>query len=200
MPTNPPNRKTPAKDRRAAPGATGTTDTVRRLKSVLARPLRLQRCDGRLRVVLVERRRALRAEEMPSLEPLRGELSARLLAHGPDPAAHALRDLVLVHEAMGRKGWPGVAVLPAPVLVEALAQAQALASKEPSPALRDFIERLRSLQRAAEQRDARESRSQDFKVGQSLDVSESTHAEFEELERSWSGTVPSALDVPERKP
>jgi hypothetical protein len=199
MPTNPPTRKMSAKDRRAAPGTNGTNDTVRRLKGALARPLRLQRRDGRLRVVLVERRRALRADETPSLEHLRSELSARLLAHRPDPAARALRELAHVHDAMGRKGWPGVAVLPAPVLVAALAQAQALASKEPSAALRDFIERLRPLQRAAEQRDARESRLQDFKVGQSLDVSESTHAEFEELERSWSGTVPSALDPPERE-
>jgi len=41
---------------------------------------------------------------------------------------------------------------------------------------------------------------QDFKVGKNLDVSESTHAEFEELERSWGGTVPSGLGPPEREP
>jgi hypothetical protein len=189
-----------AKDRRAAPDAKGTSDPVRRLKNVLGRPLGLQRRDGQLHVVLVERRTAPQADRTPSPAQLRDELSACLLAHGPDHAAQVMRHLLLVHDALGRKGWSGVGALPAPVLADALGQAETLAREDPSPALVTIVEHLRRLQHAADLRDERESRMQDFKVGKNLDVSESTHAEFEELERSWGGTVPSALELPEREP
>jgi hypothetical protein len=197
MPTNPATRgaraNMPAKDRRAAPSANGTIGPVRQLKSVLGRPLGLQRRDGQLHVVLVERRSAPKADRTPSAAQLRKELSACLLAHEPAHAAQAMRQLVLVHDALGRKGWPGVGALPAAVLANALVQAERLASEEPSLALAMIIAQLRPLQVAAELHEERESRIQDFKVGKNLDVSESTQAEFEELERSWGGTVPAVL-------
>jgi hypothetical protein len=190
----------PAKERRAAPGAKGTSDPVRRLKSVLGRPLGLQRRDGQLHVVLVERRNAPQTDRAPSPTQLRDELSACLLAHGPDHAAHAMRHLLLVHDALGRKGWPGVGALPAPVLVDALVQAELLAREESSPAMAAIVEHLRRLKLAADLRDERESRIHDFKVGKNLEVSESTHEAFEQLERSWVGTVPSGFVLPEREP
>lgn len=202
MSTNPPTRKKPRsvldKDRRAAPGVTGKSAPLRRLKGVLVRPLGLERRDGQLHLVLAERRRVPSVDAKPSLSQLCDELSARLLAYGPDYAARAMRHLVLVHDALGRKGWPGVAALPGTVLVEALAQAEMLASEEQSPSLEMIIEGLRPLQSAADLRDQRESRLQDFKIGENLEVSESTHAEFDHLQRSWAGTTPSELMPPER--
>ena len=53
------------------------------------------------------------------------ELSTRLLAIGPEHAATVLRPLVTVHDALERKGWSGVASLPAPVLVKNFKQSVA---------------------------------------------------------------------------
>lgn len=197
MPVNPPSRKGPRsaleKERRAAPGATSASEPLRRLKGALSRPLGLERRDGKLQVVLAERRRAPLADETPSLSQLCDELSARMLAHGPDYAATAMRHLVLLHDVLGRKGWQGVQALPAPVLGEALAQAEMLASDEPSAALDTIIEGLTPLHSAAVLRDERDSRLQDFRVGENLEVSESNFAEFDQLERGWAGTTPSRL-------
>ncbi len=202
MSTNPPSRKGPRsaldKDRRVTLGTKGMTDPLRRLKGALGRPLSLERRDGQLHIVLAERRREAPVDQKPSLSQLCDELSARMLAHGPDYAAKAMRHLGLVHDVLGRNGWPGVAALPGPVLAEALAQAEILASDEPSSALEMIIEGLRPLQSAADLRDESDSRLQDFRVGENLDVSESTFAEFDHLERSWVGTTPAKLMRRER--
>lgn len=203
MPAKPPARKQAIgvldKDRRLAPGAKGANAPLRKIKNVLARPLGIERRDGQLHVVLVERRRARPADEKLSLAQLCDELSARLLAHGPDYAAKAMRHLVHVHDTLGRKGWPGVAALPGATLSEALAQAEMLASDEPSSALEFIIEGLRPLQTAADLRDQSDDRRQDFRLGMTVEVSDSTHAEFDTLQRSWEGTTPSALMVTERE-
>jgi hypothetical protein len=202
MSTSPPTPKRtgkmPVKDRRAAPGTKGKTGTLRKLKGLLVRPIGLERRDGQLRVVLAERRRPIPVDESPSPSQLCAELSARLLAHEPDQTAKAMRHLVLVHDILERKGWPGVGAMSGLVLAEALSQAETLASEDPSPHLEIFIEHLRPLQAAADQRDERDSRLHDFKVGENVEVSESDYAEFEDMERSWVGTVPSKLTRSDR--
>lgn len=201
MPANPPSRKVNrplGKDRRAPPGARASTEPLRRLKGVLNRPIGLERRDGHLHVVLSERRQPPPADASLPLAQLCDELSARLLAHGPDDAAQAMRHLVLLHDVLEREGWPGVAALPSPVLGEALAQAEILASDEPSVAMDTLIEGLTPLQTAAVLRDESDSRLQDFGVGENLEVSESDFAEFDDLERGWAGTTPDRLARSER--
>ncbi len=197
MPANPPAPKRPRgpldKDRRVTLGTQGMTDPLRRLKGALGRPLGLERRDGQLHVVLTERRREPPVDEKPSLLQLCDELSARMLAHGPDYAAMAMRHLVLLHDVLGRRGWQGVAALPGSLLGEALAQAEMLASDEPSPALDTIIEGLIPLHSAAVLRDESDSRLHDFRVGENLEVTESTFAEFDHLEQSWAGTTPAKL-------
>lgn len=181
------------KDRRTDADAKGKSSPLRRLKGVLARPLGLERREGQLHVVLAERRRPRPAGQPPSPAELCNELSARLLAHDAEHLAKAMRQLLLVHEALGSKGWAGVAVLPGAVLAEALVQAEMLVGGESSLPLETFIEGLRPLQGVADLRDERNSRLRDFRIGESVEVSESSFAEFDRLEQSWVGTVPSAL-------
>lgn len=197
MPTHPPTRKMPLKDRRAAPGTKSAGASLNQLKGALGRPLGLQRQGGQLHVVLVERRSATPVDQPPSLPQLCAELRARLLTEDV-PAAQVMRHLVKVHDALGSKGWPGVRALSGSVLRKALMQAEMLASMEPSPALETIIEQLRPLTDAADLRDESESRLQDFRVGENLEVSESTYAEFEDMERGWIGTVPSKLTQVDR--
>jgi transcription antitermination factor NusG len=59
-----------------------------------------------------------------------------------------------------------------------------------------LIEGLRPLHTAADLRDQRESRQQDFRVGDNLEVSESDFADFEAVETNWTGTVPAGLVPP----
>jgi hypothetical protein len=192
MSTSPPTRKMPLKDRRAAPGAKSTGGSLQHLKSLLGRPLGLQRQGGQVQVVLVERRSPPSADPPTSPPQLCAELRALLLAQEAT-ATQTMRHMVLVHDALESKGWPGVQALSGPVLRRALLQAEMLASVESSSALETIIEQLRLLTDVADQREESELRLQDFKVGDTVEVSESTFAEFETLERSWIGTVPSRL-------
>jgi hypothetical protein len=190
------SRKAPVKDRRSGPGVKGTTVSLRRLKGLLSRPLGLEQRDGHLHVVLVDRRRATPDDQPPPLPQLCAELRARLLIHGHDDTAHVMRHLVFVHDELGRKGWHGVEALPSQVLGKALVQAEMLASEEPSPSLAMLVESLRSIKVAADLREEHKSRSKEIEAGGRIEVSASTYEEFEEMERSWVGTLPLALAPP----
>jgi hypothetical protein len=181
----------PIKDRRAPAGATGAAAWLRRLRSLLARPLRLQRQDGRLRLVLVDRRQARPADGLPSLTESRDELRALLLVHGNEQATGVMRHLVLVHHELGRRGWPGVEALPGPVLNLALAQAEMLASDESSEALGMIIERLRLAKVAAELREERPPHQAPEAIDQAPEVSEVPRDKFDEWARDdWVDTSP----------
>lgn len=188
------SRQMPLKDRRAPAGKGGP---LRKLKGLLARPLGIERRDGKLQVVLTERRRPRPADEPPSLSQLCAELSARLLAH-EHSEVQTMRHLILVHDALDRRGWIALEEMSSLVLARAIEQAEALAAEEPSPHMDMLIEGLRPLHIAADLRDQRDSRMQDFRVGESIEVSESNYAEFEDCENNWSGTVPVGL-VPPRE-
>lgn len=201
MSNSPPTRKGPRKmafdGPRVVPGAKGTTAPLRRLKDLLGRPFGLERRGGQLHVVLADRLRPPPADQPLSLSQLRAELRASLLAQSHERATEVMRHLVLVHDELGCKGWAGVEALPGEVTGRALVQAEMLASQEPSPALAVIVERLRLLQVAADLRKDRESCLQDLENSVPVEVSESTHEEFE-MERSWVGTVPGGLVPLER--
>lgn len=186
----------PLKDRRAAPDGAGG-GSLRKLKGLLGRPIGLERREGKLHVVLTERRRQRPADELPSLAHLCAELSARLLAHETSEV-QSMRHLILVHDALERRGWTALESMSALVLAKAIEQAEVLAAEEPSPLMDMLVEGLRPLHIAADLRDQRDSRMQDFRVGDNLEVSESDFADFEQVETDWAGTVPAGL-VPPRE-
>lgn len=187
----------PRKERRTNGGATGS---LRKLKGLLVRPIGIERRDGRVQIVLKERRRTRPAadhhEPVATATPreLCAELSARLLAYEADQAVRTMRHLMFVHDVLDRKGWTGVSAMSGHVLTEALDQLEMLAAEEPSPAIDALIEQMRPLQRAAELRDERDARlGNRFEVGEQVVVSESDFAEFETVERDWNSTVPAGL-------
>jgi hypothetical protein len=197
MSTSPPtregSRKIRVKDRRAAAGAKAANGPLWQLKGLLGRPLGLERRGNQLHVVLVDRRRVAPADPVPPLSQLRAELRARLLVQEHGDAVHVMRHLALVHDELGRRGWPSVAALPGQVLGKALVQAEMLATEEPSSSLQAIIDQLRSLQAEAARRDERAQKAAQLETRPEVEVSEATHEEYEELERSWVGTMPSGL-------
>lgn len=136
-------------DRRAPASAKGLDVTLSRLKGALNRPLALQNREGRLHVVLVDRRRASR-DASPSLDQIRADLRTRLLVQQNEQAVQVLRPLVVVHEELRHRGWAAVGKLPADVLGKALEQALMLQSDDPSASLGLVIEQLRLFRAAAE--------------------------------------------------
>jgi hypothetical protein len=189
------SRNTSLKDRRAAPGA--PESSLRKFKDMLNRPLGVERRDGKLQVVLTERRRSRPADEKPSIALLCAELSARLLAHEVNEAAQTMRHLILVHDALERKGWIGIEGMSSLVLARAIDQAMVLAREEPSPHMDMLIEGLRPLNAAATLREQREARVHEMRLGDNVEVSESDYADFEDAEQDWSeGTMPIGLVPP----
>jgi hypothetical protein len=191
-------RNMPVKDRRAAPGAKNANGKLRQLKGLLGRPLGLERRGDQVHVVLVDRRRAPPADKAPSLSQLRAELRERMLIQEHSQGAQVMRHLALVHDELGRSGWPGIGALPVQVLDKALVQAEMLASEEPSSSLDMIIDQLRSLQLQAARRDERDSKLAEFENSTDVEVCMATHDEYDELERSWAGTIPAALRSAQR--
>jgi hypothetical protein len=191
-------RKTPLQDRRAAPGA--ARNSLQKLKNVLNRPIGVERHGAKLKMGLTERRRARPTGEAPSVALLCAELNARLVAHESNDEAQSMRHLVLVHDALERKGWPGIEDMSGLVLTKAIEQAMLLAREEPSPHLDLLIEGLRPLRAAAVLRQQREARMHEMRPGDNVEVSESDYATFEDVEQDWSaGTMPLGLvPSPER--
>lgn len=143
-----------------------------------------------------DRRQAVPGEAAPKHHCI--ELRQRLMGMAHGDAVAVMQHLVLVHDILNRQGWSAVAELPATVLGRALLQSEILASEESSPTLEAIIDRLRALQAQAARRDdfvkaAKESLPE-IRVGDNLEVTESTFAEYDMTERSWAGTVPSDLD------
>ena len=194
VPAKPPS-PADAKERRAPRGGPGSWHWLR---SLLRRPLVLERRGLQWHIVLGDRRQASSARPL-SRERVNEELRSRLLAQDVDHAARVMRHLVFVHDELTRKGWRGVEQLPAAVLGKALVQAQMLASDETSPALAHIVERLHQAHVAAQLREERKARLRAEGAAR-VEVSEATQEEFEETERSWLGTMSPAAIPPRGEP
>ena len=207
-----PLRKKPLEDRRLPRGAPGS---MRWLKGLLGRPLELQRRGGQLHVTLADRRRSPERVRADELEQVREELRARLLSQDLEHAARVMRHLVFVHDALGNQGWAGLETLPSPLLGKALVQAQMLVSQSASDRLTLLIGRLRVAKVTAELREQRQPREHGdppdprdprdppdppdphglqvaapgIASAAAVEVSETTHAEFEAMQRRWVATL-----------
>lgn len=188
-------------ERRAAANVRGLSRALRLLKNLWARPLGVQRQGQGLKLVLVERRRAPSPDEPPKLAQIRTELRERLLGHKHAHAAQVMRHLALVHDEIGRAGWPGVQVLPGSVLGLAMVQAEMLASEGPSRVMTYVIERLRIFKVAAdvrEERALREKRAAAVRAAHAAaDAAEPVDSGLYEP-AGWAPSLPSPMVIPHR--
>ena len=177
----------------AASAAPAKRGSLRWVRDVLGRSLKLEQRKNQLHVALVDPR-GEPEEPMSLLMQQRAELGARLLVH--DPATQIVRNLFIVHDELRANGWPGVETLPPKVISRGLSEAEILAVDEPSGVLATIIATLREMKAAAEARAAREALEADWEVPQVPEVSDTNFDEYELMERSWAGTVPAGLDLP----
>lgn len=191
------------RERRAA--ADSFRARINRLKSLLARPMVIRRTGLIVRVELVDRRASNRRLAV-TVEQMSTELGSRLFNHSHGSAVHVMRHLTMVHDLLGQSGWDGVQALPSKLLGRALAQAEMLHADDPTAAMKVLVERISAMRVAAEIREekglASEARQRvEDRVErvasvdrnervERVDVSDSTHEEFQGIERSWIGTFP----------
>jgi hypothetical protein len=178
----------------AAPAAAAKRGSLRWVRDVLGRSIRLEQRKNQLHVAFVDPRGAA-DEPMSPLMQQRAELGARLLVH--DPATQIVRNLFIVHDELRANGWAGVETLPLKVISRGLSEAEILAVDEASEVLATIIETLREVKVAAEARAAKEALdAAEWEVPQVPEVSDTNFDEYELMERSWAGTVPAGLDIP----
>ena len=184
-----PSRKPSANDARpSGPGGW--------VRDLLKRPLKLERRDGQIHVVLGEK-----PAEPPPPPPSSGEALRRghaelqaLLRRHPE-ARHLMRHLGYLEQMLGRFGSRALKrEVPAPVLAKALGQLDLLARGEPSAPIADLRARIAAAVQARGQA-AVEDEDTETRPG-SLEVTEASHSLFDEMERSWIGHVPLGGDTP----
>ena len=179
----------------AAPPAAAKRGSLRWVRDVLGRSLRLEQRKNQLHVALVDPR-AEAEEPMSLLMQQRAELGARLLVH--DPATQIVRNLFIVHDELRANGWPGVETLPLKVISRSLSEAEILAVDEPSEAAGDDRREAARNQGRGRARAAQEALEAEWEVPQIPEVSDTNFDEYELMERSWAGTVPAGLEIPGR--
>jgi hypothetical protein len=188
---------------RSDAGAPPKRRSLEWVREVLGRQIRLEvgRKQQPQRAVAGEKKREDKREDdeavpMSLVMQQCAELGARLLIH--DPATQPVRHLFILHDELRNGGWDRVEKLPIKVIDRALTEAEILDCSEPSPLLTTIVAELREQKAAAEARAAREAAEGDWEVPKVPEVSDSDFAEWEEMERSWAGTVPAGLDIPVR--
>lgn len=200
MSARPPTRQAPdaqpVDDRSAAPASKDKHGSLGWVRDVLGRSIRMEQRRPQQNGASSESRSKSANSPLSLLMQQRAELGARLLVH--DPATQTVRHLFALHDALRSAGWAGVEALPAKVLDRALTEAEILASDEPAPLLTTIIDNLRELRDAAEERAAQEALQRDYETLQVPEVSETNYDEYELMERSWMGTVPAGLELPNR--
>ena len=174
--------------------------SLRWVKEVLSRSIKLEH--KRAHAVGAEKGRGPATDPATALlMEQRADLGARLLVH--DPATQLVRNLFVIHDELGTRGWAGVEALPLSLVGRALTEAELLHVQEPSAMLKTIIETMRSIKVAAEARAAQklqEALEKQWEREQPAipEVSETNYDEYELMERSWIGTVPAGLDLSER--
>ena len=193
-----PTRQTrthPGQERGAAPATQERHGSLRWVRSVLGRSIRLEQHRDQPSGASADPRRGATADAPLSLlMQQRADLGARLLVH--DPATQPVRNLFVIHDELGSCGWEGVEALPPQVVDRALTEAEILSSQEPSKLLSSIIEKLRALKAACDERAVRAVHAATEREWETLkvpEVSETNYDEYELMERSWVGTVPAGL-------
>ena len=176
--------------------------SLRWVKDVLSRSIRLEHKRRHPPAEAVDKGRVAAIDPAAKLLiEQRADLGARLLVH--DPATQLVRNLFVVHDELGKRGWAGVEALPLSLVGRALTEAELLQLQERTPLLMTIIETLRSIKAAAEARAAQalqQALEREWEREQPAfpEVSETNYDEYELMERSWVGTVPAGLDLSDR--
>lgn len=125
------------------------------------------------------------------------ELRELLDRHGD--TRHVLPHLSFVEQALAKSGSRAIGRVPLPVLEKALIQLENLIHDSPGDGVAELRRRLlASITMRSDKGPGAPSADQvsDFRSEDRLEVTEASHSLFDEMERSWSGTIPAELSAP----
>jgi hypothetical protein len=107
-----------------------------------------------------------------------------------------------VEQMLAKTGLRAIGRLPLPVLHKALTQLESLMHDEPGTGLAELRRRMAEVislrlggtpGASAAPGAASRNLMSDFHTDDRMEVSEASHSQFDELERSWTGTLPEAM-------
>lgn len=162
---------------------------------LLKRPLKLERRDGQIHVVLGDKPAAPPPPPSAGEALRRGHEALRELLRRHPEARHLMRHLGYVEQMIGRFGSRALKrEVPAPVLAKALEQLDLLARGESSAPIAELRARIAA---AVDARSTATAEHEDTETRPaSLEVTEASHSLFDEMERSWTGQIPPADGKP----
>jgi hypothetical protein len=204
-----------ARSRRPAPpaaavdpeSASESSRPMRWVQDLFKRKLRVERRGAQIYVLLDPKppaaaqkpEDAARDRRREALRMAQADLRDLLDRHAD--TRHVVPHLSHVEQLLGRAGLRGLGSLPLPVLHKALTQLESPIHDEPAAGLAELRRRMAGViavrlgGRPGVQAAAPTNLMSDFHSEDRLEVSEASHSQFDELERSWSGTLPEALAV-----
>lgn len=96
-----------------------------------------------------------------------------------------------LEQALAKSGSRAIGKLPLPVLHRALTQLENLTQGQASEGLAALrLRMVAAIEKRLEKPAHRPAADSDFRAEHKLEVSEASHSLFDEMERSWAGTVP----------
>lgn len=148
--------------------------------SLLNKQIKLERCDGKVRVVLDSPSRTVRiASAEQAVSRMRTELSNLLDRHAA--SRRSLRHLASLEHALNSKGLDAFGALPERVLARASEQLDAILTEPVGSGLAELRSRIVVAQTAAEKVEAAAARSggpSSFLTEDKLQVSEASVSDF----------------------
>ena len=179
----------------AVKGEASSRNPLQWVKGLLSQRLRLERRGVQVHVMLDPAKPAA----VPSVFADSQSGEALRLAHTELRellGRHAGTRKVMPHlshleQALARTGSRAIGKLPLPVLHRALNQLENLTQDQASEGLAALRQRmLAAIEKRMEKPAPRPAADSDFRAEHKLEVSEASHSLFDEMERSWAGTVP----------
>ncbi|MBC8056172.1 MAG: hypothetical protein H7Y61_06300 [Rhizobiales bacterium] len=169
--------------------------SMQTMRRFLQRPISVKQGTLTLGVPAGSARAQAREEERQRVRRMRRDLYELMQQH--PTSRQLMRHLDLVERTLRREGYAAVEALPVRVIAKALAQLEKLVWDWTPVGLAELRSRLavmvKSRQPEAEQ-EAASTAALELEMAthhSPADVTEVDHAEFEEMERSWAGRMPT---------
>lgn len=187
---------------RKSPADSNLSRPVTWVRDLLQRPVKLELRGAQVHLTLGERTQrdagsSTQASAGAALRRGHEELQALLRRH-PE-TRHLMRHLAFVEQSLGRFGSRALRrEVPVPVLRKAVEQLDLLTQGKPGETLGEL--RSRIAEAIATRGEAHPADANTETRPGSLEVTEASPSQFDEVERSWTGTIPVSAPGSLRRP
>ncbi|MEP7100091.1 MAG: hypothetical protein ABI781_06255 [Burkholderiales bacterium] len=171
--------------------------SMKTVRSFLQRPISVRQGSLTLGVTASSLRAQARDEHRQRVRHMRRDLYTLMQQH--PTSRELMRHLDLVERTLRHHGYTAVQALPVRVIAKALTQLEKLVWDWSTPGLAELRSRLAVMVKTRKpeaEHDAASTAALELDMSAhhgTADVTEVDHAEFEEMERSWTGRMPEGM-------